>query len=161
MKFITSLAIFFSLFLSFTSAYAVEEVVLNVDGEKESNIFKNFDDEDDDVITDDEWYFDMGGKTLREKVHEILAKEHNDIGKTHYLFEEILTKKFDNSPVKTMHVFTYYRATFNEEFEPDDTDTYYSFNNIDLGVNGKFRDGKTFYEARLRFAPQDRYNFLQ
>ena len=103
----------------------------------------------------------MGGKTLQEKVREILAREHNDIGKTHYLFEEVLTKKFDKSPVKTMHVFTYYRANFNEEFEPDDRDTYYSFNNIDLGVNGKFRDGKTFYEARLRFAPQDRYNFLQ
>ena len=35
MKFITTLAIFFSLILTLNSAYAVEEVVLNVDGEKE------------------------------------------------------------------------------------------------------------------------------
>ena len=161
MKFLTSLIIFIMLLFA-PQAFAVEEVVLDIDGEIEKSSFKNFDDEDDDdVITDDEWYFDMGGKTLREKVAEILAKEHKDISKTHYLLEEILTKKFDNSPVKTMHVFAYYRANFNEQFESGDTDTYYGFNDIDLGVNGKFRDGKTYYEARLRFTPTDNCNFLQ
>lgn len=162
MKFFKALILIFTLALFIPTAQAVQEVALDVDGGFLESIFKNFDDEDDgDVITDEEWYFDMGGKTLREKVAEIWAKEYKDIGKTHYLFEEILTKKFDKSPVKTMHVFGYYRAGLSEEFEPDDRDLLYSINNIDLGVNGRFRDGKTYYEARLRLNPQDRYSFLQ
>lgn len=159
MKFLTSLFIIFILFTP--QVFAVEDVILDVDGGLDKTLFKNFDDEDDDVITDDEWYFDMGGKTLREKIAEILAREHKDISKTHYLLEDILTKKFDNSPIKTMHLFAYYRANLNEDFEHDDNDLYYGFNNIDAGVNGKFRDGKTYYEARLRFAPQHNHNFFQ
>lgn len=159
MKFLTSLFIIFILFTP--QVFAVEDVILDVDGGLDKTLFKNFDDEDDDVITDDEWYFDMGGKTLREKIAEILAREHKDISKTHYLLEDILTKKFDNSPIRTMHLFAYYRANLNEDFEHDDNDLYYGFNNIDAGVNGKFRDGKTYYEARLRFAPQHNHNFFQ
>jgi hypothetical protein len=75
--------------------------------------------------------------------------------------EEILTKKFDNSPVDTMHLFGYYRAGLAMDFYPDDNDLGYEFNDIEGGLNGKFKDGKTFYEARLRFTPQDRYSFLQ
>lgn len=162
MKFIRILISFFALAFLVSPVHAVQEVTLEPDRGFLESIFKNFDDEDDgDVITDEEWYFDMGGKTLREKLHEIWAKEYNDIGKTHYLFEEILTKKFENSPVKTMHVFAYYRGTLSEEFEPDDRDLMYSIGNIDVGANGRFRDGKTYYEARLRFSPQNRYSFLQ
>ncbi|MBE7710925.1 MAG: hypothetical protein E7Z92_02160 [Cyanobacteria bacterium SIG31] len=161
MRFLTTLAfLFISLFFA-SEALAVQEVVLKVDGEVTDTSYRNFDDEDDDTITDDEWYFDMGGKTLEEKIREILAREHKDISKSHYLLEEVLTKKFDNSLVKTMHVFAYYRAGLNMDFMPDDEDLYYDINNIDLGVNGKFRDGKTYYEARLRFAPKDGVNFLQ
>ena len=78
---------------------AIEEVVLDINGEVEYETVKP----EEDVITDDEWYFDMGGKTLSEKIQEIKAKEVNDIGKSHYLLKEILTKKFDNSPIKTIH----------------------------------------------------------
>ena len=163
MRFLLTLVVFLSFIFHLPQAFAVEEVVLEADNALMDNFFKNFDDEEgDDVITDDEWYFDLGGKTLKEKIKEIFAKETTDISKSQYLFDEILTKRFgDDSLVKTMHVFAYYRAGLYEDFDPDDNDTYYKFNNIDLGINGKFRDGKTFYEARLRFAPQDRYSYLQ
>ena len=152
-KTITALILFF--FVLFTpKAFAIEEVVLDIDGESDS-IFE------DGVITDEEWYFDMGGKTLQEKLKEIKTKEAPDIAKSYYLLEGILTKKFDKSPVDTMHLFAYYRAGLNIDFLDDDTDTYYNFNTIETGINGKFKDGKTFYEARLRFTPQDRYSFLQ
>lgn len=135
--------------------FAIEEVVLDIDGEVEESLDK------EDVITDDEWYFDMGGKTLREKLAEIRAKEHNDISKANYLLEEILTKRFDKSPVKTMHILGYYRSNFDYAMQSDDNDLTYNINNIDVGINGKFRDDKTYYEARLRFAPHHEHNFFQ
>ena len=61
-------------------SFAIDEVVLDIDGEVEESNLKDW-----QVITDDEWYFDMGGKTLKEKILEINSKEINDISKSHYL----------------------------------------------------------------------------
>lgn len=155
MKSFIKLLIAFLILIITQPTFAIEEVLLDIDGEVEESA------EDKDVITDDEWFFDMGGKTLREKIAEIRAKEIKDISKSHYLLEEILTKKFDNSPVKTMHIFGYYRANLDYDIQSDDNDLKYRFNDIDLGINGKFRDGKTYYETRFRFAPHHEHNFFQ
>ncbi len=156
MRFITSLIFLFILFIFTPASLAIEEVVLDIDGETEGWFFS------DGIISDDEWFFDMGGKSLHEKIAEIKAKEIKSIGKSHYLLEEILTKKFDDkSPIKTMHLFAQYRAHMDMDFYPDDEDLTYGFNNIDAGINGKFRNDKTFYELRLRFNPQHEYNFFQ
>lgn len=156
MKILTSLLIFLVLFFSSQASFAIEEVVLDVDGDISDGFSV-----DDDVITDDEWYFDMGGKTLREKLREIRAKEHQNIAKSHYLFEEILTKKFDKSPIATMHLFGYYRSNLSYDFNHDDNDLTYGYNDIDVGINGKFRNNKNYYELRLRFTPTDDYDFFQ
>ena len=145
----------FFLFLSIQPSYSIQEVLLDIEGESLENI------EAKDVITDEEWYFDMQGRTLREKISEINAKEVNDISKSHYLLEEVLTKKFDKSPVETMHLFGYYRGGVAMDFYPDDEDLGYEYSAMEAGVNGKFRDGKSFYEARFRFKPQHNYNFFQ
>lgn len=154
MKTIIKFLLFFALIFVTPMSYAIEEVVLDIDGEtSEEGFFEGIDDE--------EWYFDMGGKTLKEKIDEIRAKEVKNISKSHYLLEEIFTKKFDKSPIETMHLFGYYRGNLQANFYSGDNDLNYEYNDIDVGVNGRFRDGKTFYEARLRFTPQDNYNFLQ
>jgi hypothetical protein len=150
MKTFAKLILFFALLLAPLEAPAIQEVILDIEGETEDNI-----------IEDDVWFFDMGGKTLQEKLEEIKRKEYKSIGKARYLLEEILTKEFENSPVKTMHLFAYYRANASMDFYPDDEDLTYNFNTIDTGINGKFRDGKTYYEARLRFNPQSNYSVLQ
>lgn len=155
MRFITSLFLLFFLFLSIQPSYSIQEVLLDIEGESFDNI------EAKDVITDEEWYFDMQGKTLREKISEINTKEVNDISKSHYLLEEVLTKKFDKSPVETMHLFGYYRGGVAMDFYPDDEDLGYEYSAMEAGANGKFRDGKSFYEARFRFKPQHNYNFFQ
>ena len=91
-------------------------------------------------------------KTLDRKINEaILALK----------LEKILTKEFSNSPVKTMHLFAYYRGNLQMNFYPTDNDLNYDYNDIDVGINGKFQNEKMFYEARLRFTPQDNYDFLQ
>lgn len=156
MRILKQLLFFFFFLLTITPSLAIEEVVLDINGEVGDEQIK-----DDDIITDEDWYFDMGGKTLSEKIREIRAKEVNDIGKSHYLLKEILTKNFENGPVQSMQLFGYYRANASMDFYPDDEDLMYGFNDINFGATGKFRDGKTFYEARLRFTPQDRYSFLQ
>ena len=149
--------LFFLQFLFFLAlpANAIQEVFLDIEGEaSEIETKKN-------TIIDEEWYFDMQGKTLREKIQEINSKEVNDISKSHYLLEEVLTKQFKDSPVKTMHLFAYYRANTSLDFYPDDEDLTYGFNDIDVGLNGKLRDGKSYYEARFRLTPQHNYSFLQ
>ncbi len=158
MRFITRvLFLFIAIFfiISTSAVFAVDEVVLDIDGIESEGL------SDFAVITDDEWFFDLKGKTLQQKLKEIRAKEVKDISKTHYLFEEILTKNFDNSPVEKMQVFAYYRANASMDFYPDDNDLIYSFNDIDVGALGKFKGGKNYYEARFRLTPQSNYSFLQ
>lgn len=155
MRFITSLIVFLVLFSSILPSIAIDEVVLDIDGAETEGL------SDSDVITDEEWYFDMGGKTLQQKLREIKSREVKDIAKANYLFEEILTKNFDKSLVKSMQLFAYYRANASMDFYPDDNDLMYSFNDIDIGSIGRFRDGKTYYETRFRLTPQSNYSFLQ
>ena len=157
MRNLRSFIVFFALIFSISTTYAIEEVVLDIEGAISEGLSDS-----QSAITDEEWYFDMGGKTLQEKINEIKAREVNDIAKTHYLLEEILTKKFDdNSPIKTMHLFAYYRANASMDFYPDDEDLTYNYNDIDVGAMGKFKGGKNFYEARFRLTPQSNYSFLQ
>ena len=156
MRFFTSFVILLLfLCLLITPSFAVEDVVLDIDGIESEGL------SDFAVITDDEWYFDIGGKTLQQKLNEIRKKEVKDISKTHYLFEEILTKNFEDSLVQSMQVFAYYRANASLDFYPDDTDLMYGFNDIDVGALGKFKGGKNYYEARFRLTPQSNYSFLQ
>jgi len=156
MRFFTGFIITIFLLTFIPKTFAIDEVVLDIDGGiAEEGIWS------DGVISDDEWFFDIGGKTLQQKIKEIRKKEVHDISKTHYLLEEVLTKNFDKSPIKTMHLFTYYRANTSLDFYPDDTDTMYGFNDIDIGATGKFQDSKTYYEARFRLTPQSNYSFLQ
>lgn len=156
MRFFKSFIIFlFTFFLLTPPSFSVEEVLLDIDGDESEGLFF------DGVITDDEWFFDIGGKTLQEKFKEIKNKKVSDISKTHYLFEEILNKNFENSIVSNMRLFAYYRANTSMDFYPDDEDLTYNFNDIDIGATGKFKGGKNYYEARFRLKPQSDYSFLQ
>ena len=98
-------------------------------------------------------------------IEEVILKVDDEFlsnkpdGKTEYLFEEILTKNFAKSPVESMHFFGLYRGELG--FYPGEGDADYGFSEISAGVNGRFRDGKTYYEARLRFDPQNNYSFWQ
>ncbi len=100
-------------------------------------------------------------KTLSEKILDIKTSEITDTSQSHYLLEEILTKNIDSGCIDTVHLFGYYRGGVNMEFYPEDEDLTYDYYSINAGVNGKFKDGKTFYEARFNFNPQHRYSFLQ
>ena len=151
MKKLMSLLLFFVLYLALPAVNAIEEVVLEVNsGIPVQDTSANA----KQANTNQE-------KTLYEKIQDIKAREINDTSKTYYLFDEILTKKFDNSIIESMRLFGYYRGNFQMNFYPTDNDLEYDYNDIDTGVTGKFRGGKAFYEARLRFTPQDNYNFLQ
>ena len=97
MKFITSLIIFLALFLSTLPTRAIEEVVLEINGDISEGFAV-----DDDVITDEEWFFDMGGKTLQQKLQEIRAKEHKNIGKSH-ITQVPVEKSSEFSTISGMH----------------------------------------------------------
>ncbi len=155
MRFLKSFIFLILMLCSTSISFAIEEVMLDIEGAESEGLSNS------QVITDEEWFFDMGGKTLQQKIKEIRAKEVKDISKTHYLLEEILTKRFENSPLESVQMFAYYRANASMDFYPDDEDLIYGFNDIDVGTIGKFRNGKNYYEARFRLTPQNNYSFLQ
>lgn len=103
------------------------------------------------VFSIEEVILDTDGDLLYKKPAE----------KTKYLLEEVLTKNFDKSIVESVHLFGIYRGDFSFDFNPSGESGDYDFTELSAGINGKFRDGKTYYEARLRFSPQDNYSFLQ
>ena len=138
---------FVMLFFS-ASCFAIEEVLLEVDDNRvpDAAINKVFD-EDDEL-------------TLYEKLQNIKAKEVKDTNSSVYLFDGILTKKFETGPIETMHLFGYYRGSVDMDVTSGG-DSIYDFSAIQAGINGKFRGGQNFYEARFRFDPVEGYSFLQ
>lgn len=99
--------------------------------------------------------------TLYEKIQGIKAKETANTNTSPYLLEDILTHRFETGIVDTLHLFGYYRAGLDMDITDNDEDLGYDFNAVSAGINGKFKDGKTYYEARFRFKAQHNYSFLQ
>ncbi len=144
-----SIILFLTFFLLFqTTSLAVEEVLLNVDDNNipTQNVNKVF--EEDDKYT------------LYEKIQDIKAKEVKNTDSSAYLLDGILTKKFEAGIVEKMHFFGYYRAAADIDVS-EGGDTLYDFSAIQAGINGKFRGGENYYEARFRFDRQDGYSFIQ
>lgn len=140
--------ILFSISFFCIPCFAIEEVLLEIDDNisPSSSINKVFEE-------DDEY-------TLWEKIQDIKAKEVKNTDSSTYLLDGILTKHFEAGPIETMHFFGYYRAAADMNVS-EDGNTIYDFNAIQAGINGKFRGGQNFYEARFRFDPVDGYSFLQ
>ena len=138
-----------------TSSWAIEEVILDVDdnvSQERAVEGVNTRENGGEKINSDK------NLTLYEKIQNIKAKEISDTSRSSFLFDEILTKEFDNGA--TMHLFGYYRA--GAEIDVSDSgNTDYNFSAIHAGINGKFKGKNNFYEARLRFDPLDGYTFLQ
>ncbi|MCM1004206.1 MAG: OprO/OprP family phosphate-selective porin [Candidatus Gastranaerophilales bacterium] len=88
-------------------------------------------------------------------------REVDTQSQTSYLFEEVLTKHFDKSPIESAHLFGYYRAAFDMDINSDDEDFTYGFSSMSTGIDGDFKDGKTHYEMRFRFNPKHDCSFLQ
>lgn len=131
-----------------TSSFAIEEVLLDVDDNNIPQKGANKVFEEDDAYT------------LWEKIQDIKSKEVKDTNSSSYLLDGILTKHFESGPIETMHFFGYYRAAADMNLS-ENGDTIYDFSAIQAGINGKFRGGQNFYEARFRFDPVDGYKFLQ
>lgn len=129
------------------NAFAIEEVVLEIDDGPERIERKK-----EDIKKE---------LTFYEKIENIKNREITDTSKSHYLFHEILTKRFEKSPIETMQLYGIFRSDLDVDIFSDDTDTSYGFNDLNVGVKGELRDDKTFYEARLRLHPQDNYTYLQ
>lgn len=146
------LCLIFMLLFS-ASANCIEEVVL---------------DTDDDISVlqieqKDEFLPNMEVKelSLYEKIENIKSREILDTSKSAYLLEDILTKEYTSGIIKNIHAFGYVRSGFDLDIYDDDSDFRYPFSALNAGINGKFRNEKTYYEARFRFNGPNRYSFLQ
>lgn len=128
-------------------ARAIEEVILEID-DGPQKIEREIDSKREEL-------------TLAEKIENIKSREITNTSKTHYLLHEILTKRFEKSPIETMQLYGIFRSDLDVDIESDDTDTTYGFNDLNVGIKGDFRGDKTFYEARLRLHHQNDYSFLQ
>lgn len=138
-----------------TSCFAIQEVILDADDDL--NIINKKELLEDNSVTVNNNH----ELTLSEKIQNIKSREVPYTNKTVYLLEDILTHKFESGIVDNIHLFGYYRAGFDFDISDDEEDLKYKFNSIHAGINGKFKDEKTYYEARLRFNPQHDYSFIQ
>jgi hypothetical protein len=135
-----------SFFLCAQTVNALEEIILDTKDIAPSLEIQEISEKENEV------------PTLIKKLRE---EDESCNKKTTYLLEETLTKHFDNSIIDTMHLFGYYRAGLQMDIDNDDEDLTYSYSSLNTGINGKFKDGKTYYEARFRFNPQHKHTFFQ
>ncbi len=135
--------------------FAEEEVVLDVDAG-----FTLSDSENDTVenVSTNEKKSEL---TLYEKIQNIKHLEIEDTNQIHYLLDDITTLKPQHGFVESIHPFFGYRGNLSVNIQSDDTDVTKDFSMLDAGIDGKFRGSETYYEARLRMAPQHNYSFLQ
>ncbi|MCQ2744461.1 MAG: porin family protein [bacterium] len=102
-------------------------------------------------------------KSLKEKWEDIWATEYTDLGVNNYLLTNIVTKHFsEDSIVESIHPFGGYNGSLGMEFNDNDSfQAKYGFNAINLGVDGKFRGGKSDFRVLFTHSPLSSRNLLR
>lgn len=102
-------------------------------------------------------------KSLREKLEDIYNLEVTQIDQNNYLLTDILTKHFENGKIlESIHPFAGYNGSVLFNFnQPDSFKTNYSFNAINAGVDGKFKDGYSDFRILFSLSPLSSRNMLR
>ncbi len=102
-------------------------------------------------------------KTLREKLEDIYNLEVTQTDVNNFLLTDILTKHFEkNKVIESIHPFGGYNGSLLFNFnQPDSFKTTYSFNAVNAGIDGKFRDGYSDFRALFVIQPLSSRNMLR
>ena len=100
-------------------------------------------------------------ETLGEKLHDVFNLEVSDNEHIEYLFDSILSKKFENGPLDSIGLWGLWRGGLVETFAHNDNHTNMSYNVLESRIHGVFKNKKTSFVITTRYLPQNEFSFLQ
>ena len=94
-------------------------------------------------------------KTLREKLSDVYHLEVDKYDKPTYLFQDILTKKFDeDSPMESLQLWGGYNGDIGVYMNEDaSSNSQYDFNTINVGLDGKLKNNNADFRIMFNYAP--------
>ena len=105
----------------------------------------------------------QGEKTLREKLSDVYHLEVEKYDKPTYLFQDILTKKFDeDSPMESLQLWGGYNGDIGVYMNEDaSSSSQYDFNTINVGLDGKLKNNNADFRIMFNYAPLSSRNVVQ
>lgn len=102
-------------------------------------------------------------KTLKEKLKDIYYLEVEETHKPYFLFEDILTKRYDeNSIWDRTQIWAAYNANIGFNLADDEKfNSNYSFDYINLGLDGHLKENNGDFRIMLNVSPLSNRNFAQ
>ena len=102
-------------------------------------------------------------KSLKEKLQDVYKLEINRYDKPSYLFEEILTKRFDeDSKMDRLHLWGAYNGELDFSIRQDGAVTnHYDFNALNVGLDGFLKDNNADFRIMLGILPRSDRNMVQ
>ena len=102
-------------------------------------------------------------KTLKEKLHDVYNLEVYKYDRPSYLFDEILTKHFDeNSKMDKLHLWGAYNGYLDVGFEQNGAFTnHYDFNAVNIGLDGFLKDNNADFRVMFGISPRSDRNMVQ
>lgn len=148
--------------------FAIEEIPLQTDN---NNLkMEIFEENQEDEISEEEEYQDISSKPLKnnvyekglkEKLKDVYELEVSDNDHQEFLFNNILTKKFENGPLDNIGVWGVWRGALNIDMFKHNTNTTVNYNILESRLHGNFRNKKTSFIITTRFVPQNEFGFMQ
>lgn len=102
-------------------------------------------------------------KTFFEKINDIYHMEVEHTDRPTFLLSSILTKHYDNnSPIESTQFWGAYSANLGMNLAEDESfNANYSFDYINVGLDGKFKDNNADFRIMLNVNPLSSRNFSQ
>lgn len=156
------ISLIFALIFTICSAMAVEEYSSPDEVVLESEPLINDDLKEMGIITE-ESQEGNGEKTLREKLSDIYYSEVEHIDVTHYMLQDIMTKRFsEKSPVESVHWWGGYNGDWSMRFQDDgDVRNHYEFNALCTGFDGNLKNDNADFRIMFNFAPLKGRNMVR
>ena len=101
-------------------------------------------------------------ESFRNKLHDVFDLKVSDNEHIEYLFDNLLTKKFNKGPLKSIGIHGLWRGALTETILSnghDDTRMHYDI--LETRLHGTFRNDKTSFLITTRYLPQKEFKFMQ
>lgn len=130
---------------------ATEEVILELD--QPASYVATVTEEETELVKE---------KTLIEKLNDIYHMEVEHTDRPTFLLSEILTKKYEDSILESTHLWGAYSGNLGLNFIEDEKfGANYSFDYINLGLDGKLKNNNGDFRIMLNVSPLSHRNFAQ
>ena len=101
-------------------------------------------------------------ESFRNKLHDVFDLKVSDNEHIEYLFDNLLTKKLNKGPLKSIGIHGLWRGALTETiFSNGHDDTRMHYDILETRLHGTFRNDKTSFLITTRYLPQKEFKFMQ